>query len=102
MELTGQAKIDFDKWIFKQDEIYSVRWATRLPDSMKYGVIVDFADSVGVDVSIRSLEQDRFDWRTFEYDKNDIAYSETFFETRPEARREAVKKFNELYNEKWQ
>jgi hypothetical protein len=112
MKLTGKAIEAFEKWYLLQSDIQDVSIYAgdynigleclsdfhSLTPSMQYGVYEDFFDSVGVDVSIRSLESDRFDWRTYEYSKNDITYSEVFFETRPEARTAAITKASEIYN----
>ena len=45
MELTGQAKIDFQKWLPQYIQVIIVGFDGKfetLPDSMKYGVYVDW------------------------------------------------------------
>ena len=109
--MEGKAKIDFEKWV-------RINWAgewmiqpsaahqilcdltnhlNKLPPSMKFGVIQDFFDSVGIYVSfeIHHELEDGFvvsigaaqPWR-----KN--------FYTREKAREAAIKKACEIYNER--
>ena len=115
MKLTGQCRKDFDKWIstdFELDEnpitintpyegdieVHVSDNFDILPNSMQYGVYVDFFDSVGIKISIRNIsdaywfvinnvntegKKDRYEGR---------------YMSRPEARTKAIEKANEIYN----
>ncbi len=120
MKITGECKIEFEKWLgnFVNDgkienagsvinAFYPYNF-DQLPDSMQYGVLVDYFDSVGV----------YFDaFPVFDYDKRNytkVSYwiynfivlgdlnedvSDEEFKTRPEARTKAIEKANEIRNE---
>lgn len=104
--LTDKCKADFERWIIgrrysilhdvgeRQPNIIplcEIKIFSQLDLSMKYGVIVDFFDSSGItvhgDSPTRSGE--------FEICVNGVAY---ISETRPEARRQAIIKASEIYN----
>jgi len=115
MELTGKAKEDFEKWYkseFGLESEFSYegdlssyngeRGFEDLPDSMKYGVHVDWLDSVGVKVVIKSHWMD-IDTELFyfliRWDKGfSNHHSESSNPTRNEARTAAIEKANEIYN----
>ncbi len=116
MKLEGKCRGDFSKWYIEEVRndpekllgATNYEWFLLLTESMRWGVIIDFADSVGVTIIIDS------DWnfntlgesacQTFEYyihkNINEEAEYESGFKTRPEARETAVNKFNEWYNNK--
>jgi hypothetical protein len=60
MKLTGKAKIDFERWILIGQNLYDFLYLGNcmecsgyvefdtLPEPMKFGVYVDFADSVEI------------------------------------------------------
>ena len=109
MKLTDKAKVDFEKWLIKQKLSTHVlrtdyNWndigfhngmtlIELLPQSMKYGVYVDWFDSVGVDIDVfRSNASDKlFYWNV----EGEISQP---LKTRQEARTEAIRKANEIYN----
>lgn len=96
MELTGKCKEDFEEWFIER--FWTGDWAMSdaekmglfrvkkfylLPPSMKYGVYVDFFDSVDISMKCKDV--------IFEiYSENTNRY---------EARTKAVEKANEIYNE---
>lgn len=84
--LTGKCKEDFEKYIRLDYELtkYGYRTIKKLPLAMQYGVLVDFFDSVGIDIND---EKDR--WV--------VNYSGELCESRQEAREQAIKKANEIY-----
>ncbi len=91
MKLTSKAKVDLGEWYEKQDYNVSV-WFNLLPLSMQWGVYVDWADSVGIHISLNSFDKEY--WYDFEPNKIEgINYK-----TRQEARETAIKKLNEIYN----
>ena len=109
MELTGKCKEEFEKWYFKNyvkttkkfkdlypheySDIYD--WFYNLQESMKYGVLEDYFDSVGAYVEILQIDQGKeFYWAI-----NDDEMTDGSEETRPEARTAAIEKANELRNE---
>lgn len=103
MELTGKCKEDFEKWLnpkYLEDvETGSgINVFEHVGNEMKYGVFVDFFDSVGIRVSIRNIGSSY--WYVINYpntlglkDRYESKYTE-----RPEARTAAIEKANEIYN----
>jgi hypothetical protein len=110
MKLTEKCKVDFEKWFnateisdliigtvyhyYGDEDVYFYDAFNNLPPSAKYGVYVDFFDSVGVSVEIMPLDCGiSYYWLINDNEMND---GET--DTRPEARTEAIEKANEIYN----
>ena len=104
MILTGQCKEDFDKWFMKNKPEATARlYCPRikifevLPLSMQYGVYVDLLDSVGIIINIRS----NYDiWFNIIWHEEIDAGDDSFFDTRLQARKAAIEKANDLYNER--
>ena len=123
MELTGKCKEEFEEWLaecfdieekpltvstsYEGDlEIYVSENFNMLHESMKYGVLVDYFDSVGMILEVS------FYWGA-KYWNVEISLFNDFGDTyldyssdcndkinnRPEARTEAIEKANELRNE---
>lgn len=100
MKLTGKCKKDFEKWFFNNYGIEEASFVRgeggffNLPQSMQYGVLVDFFDSVGI--YINAFSPDYFEIHT----GWDVVMNEGKVDrSRSEAREEAIKKFNKIYNE---
>ena len=94
MRLTGKCKVDFEKWrISKKDSYLKHCFFEELMPSMQYGVYVDFFDSVGHRIGVSPVLENDF-WVYV----NDEEIKDVDFKTRPEARAEAIKKANEIYN----
>ena len=98
MELTVKAKEQFEEWFNKNsfDEEYN-NWVTykfeKMHPSMKWGVYQDFADSLGIEIyAEKSLCREVFVSLTDSYPCG-------YFKTRPEARKAAIEKLNELLKE---
>ena len=107
MKLTGKCKEDFEKWVSKQP--YSIshdvgeramnivplsEMIEQLPQSMQYGVLVDFFDSVDIGISMNQYNN------TYWYDiENPYTIDGDELKSRPEARKQAILKANEIYNE---
>ena len=101
MELTGKCKKEFEKWLvcgdgsinfekyyndkYGSDDPYT--WFTELPKSMRYGVLEDYFDSVGVNIS---------SFPHYEFHKS---LDNILFNTRPESRTAAIEKGDKLRNE---
>ena len=106
MKLTGQCKKQFNGWVNSNYhtnkivfplnecllECYHSENFGRLPQSMQYGIYLDFFDSVGIvihsKVPLRSGE-----WSVY------VSSSILLTETRQEAREKSIIKANEIYNE---
>lgn len=125
--LKGKAKEDFEKWVGRADkggigdfsncvemcENYPTdNWNisfTDYPKSMQYGVLVDWFDSVGINISIEpywcvckitaEIDQEvTFDMMVFSDSQCDYDYSN--HATRPQARQKAIEQAIEIYNNK--
>ena len=115
MKLTGKCKEDFEKWFEVNPENneglsdIQVRYVKQsqleifkgLPDSMQFGVIVDFADSVGIELVV-FIWRNKYTIAVYENDESKTIGKQIGkdkgFKSRPEAREKAVEKFNEIYN----
>ena len=113
MELTGKCKEEFEKWYiityFKDSIPLSVQEHCAILEcfddcfkSMRYGVLEDYFDSVGVNIEIQN--------RVIGWNYKEVEYLPCcitlkgfdfgiHFKTRPEARTAAIEKANELRNE---
>ena len=103
MKLTGKAKEEFEKWFVEsyKNEINYGRvpmpsTLDRYIPSMQYGVYVDFFDSVGVEVDI--TPQRKFYEYQVSWSDSDYKYDRTSKKDRQEAREQAIKKANEIFN----
>lgn len=107
MELTDKTKEQFEAWYDKtyknRSGLYSITIVSvfnNLPDSMKFGVYVDYFDSVGIEIHIRAGYEDGnsdivSEWL---YGMEGVIFG--YSKTRPEARIAAIEKANEIQNEK--
>lgn len=96
MKLTGQAKIKFEEWFQNKSQTHYrlVEWFDSLDSSMKYGVYVDFFDSVGIYIEVA-----RANIHTkYYYMINDSSYKPNMYNTRPQAREKAIERANEILN----
>ena len=101
--LTGKNKRNFEKWIMKSmnDTSYPsayksyIDWFYDLPISMQFGVLQDYADSIGYAINI----QVGTDY-TMIFINGDLVnkQGEWVGVTRDEARRAAIKAFDEIVN----
>lgn len=106
MKLTGKCKKDFEKWFFNNYGIEEASFVREeggffnLPQSMQWGVIQDFGDSVGINITLYQLDyQEWYGYNIvkFEFGKPVITGGVW---RRDKAREEAIKQFNKIYNEK--
>lgn len=112
MELTGKCKEEFEKWFTSKEnpqlktiEHYTrtVNWFYQFPDSMKWGVYQDFFDiqCIHIEDSINLVIFHDSDgiYSAFIFFDGSADYTGEF-KTRSEARAAAIKKSNEIYNER--
>jgi hypothetical protein len=102
MKLTGKCKEDFEKWYIKDlvEKELALEEFYNSSDSMQYGVLVDFFDSVGVNIEVWIEYQVGgvlIDFYAVLVNDENISGG---FETRQEARTKAIEKANEIYNAK--
>tara|TARA_R110000803_G_scaffold76454_2_gene141093 strand:+ start:1136 stop:1474 length:339 start_codon:yes stop_codon:yes gene_type:complete len=106
MKLTGKCKEEFEKW-YKNTNIWVNHLDTQeflsLPQSLQYGVYVDFFDSVGIYISMMASHSHAVDSRFHGFDicveGDGFCYDiDMGYKTRPEARTKAIEKANEIYN----
>ena len=100
MELTGKCKEEFEKYrylYYRETENEASHSGTTIWDyvgeSMQYGVLEDYFDSVGIRISINQYNS------TYWYDIQSPFFDCDELKTRPEARTAAIEKANELRNE---
>tara|TARA_R110000744_G_scaffold372161_1_gene483683 strand:- start:1906 stop:2283 length:378 start_codon:yes stop_codon:yes gene_type:complete len=125
MKLTGKCKGAFEKWYMNSSSIYfsagyhevlsrlyGVSHEGELsvfyhsPESMQYGVYVDWFDSVGVKIVV-DFDTNKNKWfawllrnQRVRVLMRDNIFEQLFLESRPEARTAAIEKANEIYNER--
>lgn len=108
MILTGKAREDFEKWLFMfQESIFKGIFLDDeqdvldefdiLPEICKYALIAEWFASVGIYIN---TELDYLHSVWFPTINNNWNFEEVEFKTRPEAIKEAIKKANEIYNNK--
>lgn len=111
--LTGQAKIDFEKWLgnqkwfniymeleFENTYLNEELFYKYLPFSMQYGVYVDWFDSVGIHI-LEGYYPFLFGGHTYAFsirEKSKKYSIDESFNSRYESRTEAIKNANEIYN----
>lgn len=102
MELTKECKEDFEEWYWEQvqkDRKDYVKYGKvvvlgkfyRAVPSMKFGVYVDFFDTLGIKIRILTT-RDNFYFQ--------IGSKEGNVTTRPAARKEAVEEASDIYNKR--
>lgn len=96
-QLTGKCKEAFDIWYVEHYLGYLALKTPAISDfwnkkpSEQYGVIEDFSDSEGLNISIHCFGG------MYHLEINDSKELDSF-DTRSEARQKAVEKFNEIFN----
>lgn len=107
MELTGKTKEQFEAW-WHEEYLFGVHHIVgfTLDDfyntpltSMKFGVYVDYFDSVDVVIEIRGRYSQHW-FRLLTESPMDFYESKDTFQFRKEARIAAIEKANEIQNEK--
>ena len=104
MILTGETKLDFERWLHSndvliKDGVYDDTYLTdvfdKLPLNLQYASIIEWFDSVGIYIT-----SDYFELNNGFYSEILDSNFEIIKPTRQEALTEAIKKANEIYNEK--
>ena len=101
--LKGQAKTDFEKLYNERpphtpiQTTYSVFMGKSL--SEKYGVLVDWFDSVGIQIEI-IISNSNYAFQIFKVNNNKPMYSIGEWEVRHQARQKAIEQANEIYNKR--
>ena len=93
MKLTGNCKVEFEKWYRVNIELFY-----NLQSNMQYGVLVDFFDSnyIFIDIDTESIMEGEH--ISFTIDCEGHSGGDEYFKTRPKARTKAIEKANEIYN----
>jgi hypothetical protein len=105
MKLTGKCKEDFEKWYKKyiksnSEKLISntdVNYFSLLTNSMKYGVYVDFFDSVNLEIYIKKIAIEKYSIYIDNIGHH-VLDNYVFFKNLKEARTAAIEKANEIYN----
>ena len=104
MILTGETKLDFERWLHSNDVlikegIYDDTYLTdvfdKLPLNLQYASIIEWFDSVGIYISSYGFEFTKEFYSEITSDNFSVIKP-----TRQEALTEAIKKANEIYNSK--
>ena len=110
MNLTDKSLEQFDKWYIKTEcqdippQLYKTElglFYNTLTDSMKYGVLVDFFDSVRIEIRLKHIIN-LSRWMYVLEDENGVHLNDYMknskCNSRLEARAKAIEKANEIYN----
>jgi len=97
--LKGQAKKHFEKWLKGSYNGYSVDFYLSLPKAFQYGVIVDWFDSMGIQIEI-IISNSNYAIQIFKVNNNYPMYSVGEWETRTQARQKAIEQANTIYNDR--
>ena len=106
MILTGETKLDFERWLHSndvliKDGIYDDTYLTdvfdKLPLNLQYASIIEWFDSVGIYVNSSGLTLSKAFISDVSVNDN-CEYNYDGFRTRKEATEQAIKKANEIYN----
>lgn len=106
MQLTGKAKESFEKWfelnIVTRGNVHTVYMFNMLNESMRFGVYVDWLDTVGIYITDGtgrySLKKHYFYYFIELFGLRGGHEDIDTEETRLESRRKSIEKSNELYN----
>jgi hypothetical protein len=102
MKLTGKAKELFREYYdnLPKHTPNDIPYSTLMgmSESMQWGAIQDFADSLGIDIRIHRVGVKDYYWAIHNWE---VRLEQGFYrKTRQEARNAAIKKLNEIINER--
>ena len=106
--LSDKVREEFQKWLLndyriandkKCGYIICTSFIDNLVPSMQYGVLVDYFDSVGIDINVHRHDRFRFDYDIKDSGNGWLLFNEYDIKgTRDEARKAAIQKADELRN----
>jgi len=103
--LTGKAKIEFEKWYIQYAEQTNYTMPLTVPNgfyafhpSMQWGVYVDWLDSVGINIEIEPNYYNGWSYGVCIASSGGKYEVFNLHKTRHEARTQAIKKANLIYN----
>lgn len=117
MKLTGKALKAFEAWLGNKnfddwDSILDLNGLSEYPESMQWGVIQDWGDSVGISIAtensthLTDIEmevwdcyQDKFEYTIIMDDLYRFCSNSKEY-TRPEAQAAAIEKLDEIFNKR--
>ena len=108
MELTGKTEVAFNKFWYKfrsqskQKNVYqlTLKQFNNLPESMRWGVYVDFFDLTGISIEICREKGYQVDIEVYDDQGTEFFVpSIRKIASRPLARTAAITKANELFND---
>jgi hypothetical protein len=102
--LTGKNREQFIDWLHQHMVTQAkgvpfrfIEQFNNLPLSMQFGVVQDYADSIGYDVNALKSLNDEMNGYVYVSSVNDNCINDTH-KTRDEARKAAIKAFDEIVN----
>ena len=113
MILTGKAKEDFERWLYSNDVLikdgiydatYLIEGFDELPLNLQYASIIEWFDSVGIYISINYVDfydelRNDTGFETYVTNKG-LSVKFRSVSSRQETIKQAIKKANEIYNNK--
>ena len=113
MILTGETKLDFERWLHSndvliKDGIYDDTYLTdvfdKLPLNLQYASIIEWFDSVGIYISINYVDfydelRNNTGFETYVTNKG-LSVKFRSVSSRQDAIKQAIEKANEIYNSK--
>lgn len=105
MILTDKAKEDFEKWFEKEYRTFATSYGENV-DKINNYIAIEWFDTVGIDIDINLFREkneigSKVYFKAFVEDEIvEYDFGFRYFFSRQEATIEAIKKANEIYNQK--
>ena len=97
--LTGKVKENFEKWLFENHRIQFMDGFNNLPETCQYALIIDFFDTLKWFINFKSKFGQRKQRERFMFHIKNYK-SEFLYDSRLEAKKEAIIKTDCLLNAK--
>ena len=98
MKLTGKSLEQFENYLMGGNQFDGIEdyddWDKGYPECMKFGMLVDFFDSVGISIEI--LENTGNKWKGY----INKEFKGVGYDSRPQARAKAIERANEILNKR--